>query len=124
MDGIIFLILIIGGAVLIMPIIALVSATKARGRSEELGAEISSLREREARLIQRIEALEALDKLTPAQETPVAAVAAPETIAMPASAQPAEAVFAASRATPPPIPQSEPAVAKPLTPPPPARPAG
>ena len=115
MDGILFLILIIGGAVLIMPILALVSATKARGRSEELGAEISSLREREARLIQRIEALEALGKPPPAQETPPAAVAAPEPIAASAPIQPA---------APPPIPPREPAVAKTPAPPPPVRSAG
>jgi len=107
MDGILFLILIIGGAVLIMPILALVSATKARGRSEELGAEISSLREREARLVQRIEALEAFGKPPLAQETPPAALAAPEPIA--ASA---------------PIPLREPAVTKTPAPPAPIRPAG
>ena len=105
MDGIISLILIIGGAVLIFPIIALVSATKARRRTEELGAEISALREREARLIQRIEALEAGTRLSPPQETPAAVTACAP-------------AFDTPRPAPPPIPPREPAAVKTPAPPP------
>ncbi len=107
MDGIISLILIIGGAVLIFPIIALVSATKARRRTEELGAEISALREREARLIQRMEALEAGTRLSPPQETPAAVTACAP-------------AFDTPRPAPPPIPPREPAAVKTPAPPPPA----
>ena len=115
MDEILFFILVIGGAVLVMPIIALVSATKARRRSEELGAEISALREREARLVRRIEALETVNKLPPQPEAPAAAatsVAALEATATPELVPVAEPVFVTPRAAPPPIPQSEPVAAK------------
>lgn len=104
MDEIILLLMIIGGAVLIMPIIALVSATKARRRVEELDATLGSLRERaerEARLIRRIEALEALHKLPPL-EAPPPSQAALEPIST------AEPVFVTARAVPPPVPPSEP----------------
>ena len=88
MDEIILLLVIIGGAVLIMPITALVFAVRARRRAEALSAEISSLREvaarsieREARLIRRIEVLEA--GAAPTQGGPVvaASAAAPRIIA-------------------------------------------
>ena len=126
MDEIILLLVIIGGAVLIMPIIALVTAVRARRRGEELGAEISSLREiatrnveREARLIRRIEALEAGTKPAKTTEAPAVAapVATPETIAKHAPVPSVEPVFVTAPAAPPPIPPSEPAAAKTPTPP-------
>ncbi len=122
------LFLIIGGAVLIMPIIAFVSATKTRRRAEELGAEISALRGREARLVQRIEALEAGNKPVPPQEAPAAVITAPvaqrEFVAEAAAVPVPEPVFVTVQTGPPPIPASEPAAAKTPVPPPPARPAG
>ncbi len=136
MDEIIFLLVIIGGAVLIMPIIAIVSATKARRRAEELSREIGSLRdiavhgvEREARLIKRIEALEAGSKPPSVQEASTAAaaftapVAPREFIAAAAPVSPPEPVFVTVPASPPPIPQAEPVAARASAPPPPARPA-
>lgn len=127
MDEIILLLVIIGGAVLIMPIIALVTAVRARRRGDELSAQISSLREiatrnveREARLIRRIEALEAGTRPAQAQQAPAAAapVATPETIAKHAPVPSVAPVFVTAPAAPPPIPPSEPAAVK--TPMPPA----
>lgn len=128
MDEIILLLVIIGGAVLIMPIIALVTAVRARRRGDELSAQISSLREiatrnveREERLIRRIEALEAGTKAAQTHEAPATAapVAETETIAKHAPVPSVEPVFVtATAAPPPPIPPSEPAAAK--TPMPPA----
>jgi uncharacterized membrane protein len=119
MDEIILVLVIIGGAVLIMPIVALVFATKARKRTEELSREIGSLREtaarnleREARLVRRIEALEAVNKLPPPQEVPAAvvpAVAPPEQVAPVHATEP---VFVTAPAAPPPIPQPELVAAK------------
>ena len=129
MDEIILVLVIIGGAVLIMPIVALVFATKARKRTEELGREIGSLREtaarnleREARLVRRIEALEAVNKLPPPQEVPaavVAAVAPPEQVAPVHATEP---VFVTAPAAPPPIPQPELVAAKTPEPSPAVRP--
>ncbi len=119
MDEIILILVIIGGAVLIMPIVALVFATKARRRTEELGREIGSLREiaarnieREARLVRRIEVLEAVNKPPPPEEAPVE-VAPPVVLPEPiAPVLPPEPVFVTARAAPPPIPQSEAVAAK------------
>lgn len=129
MDEIILVLVIIGGAVLIMPIVALVFATKARKRTEELGREIGSLREtgarnieREARLVRRIEALEAMNKLPPLHEVPaavVAAVAPPEQVAPVHATEP---VFVTAPAAPPPIPQPELVAAKTPEPSPAVRP--
>lgn len=132
MDEIIFLLVIIGGAVLIMPIIALVLAAKARRRAGELSEEVGGLRdnaarsiEREARLIQRIEALEAANK-QPQQAPAMAAMAAcappvapREAIAAPAPVAP-PVIEAASPAAsaPPPIPLPAPVFAKTPEPPP------
>jgi uncharacterized membrane protein len=131
MDEIILLLVIIGGAVLIMPIIALVSVTKARRRADELSQEISALRdsvarnsEREARLIRRIEALEAVNKLPPQKEAPAAAaayappVAPREFITAAAPMERAEPVFVKTPAAPPPIPLPEPVFVKTPEPPP------
>lgn len=124
MDEIILLLVIIGGAVLIMPITALVIAVRARRRTEALSAEISSLREiaaksieREARLIRRIEVLEAGAKPAEIREAP--AVAGPEVIAKHAPAPSAAPVFvtAPAPAAPPPVPPSEPGAIKTPTPP-------
>jgi uncharacterized membrane protein len=126
MDEIILLLLILGGALLIMPVIALAFAFKARRHAEALSKEIGSLREtavrnteREARLIRRIEALEAVNRPPPPQKTP--AVSAAEISA--SSEAPREFITAAATPvievptiTPPPIPQHEPIFA----PPPPA----
>ncbi|MCX6852539.1 MAG: DUF2339 domain-containing protein [Verrucomicrobia bacterium] len=126
MDEIILLLVIIGGAVLIMPIIALVIAVRARRRGEVLGAQISSLREiatrnveREARLIRRIEALEAGTKPAKTTEAPAVAapVATPETIAKHAPLPSVVPVLVTAAAAPPPIPPSEPAAAKTPLPP-------
>jgi uncharacterized membrane protein len=126
MDEIILLLVIIGGAVLIMPIIALVTAVRARRRGDELGAQISSLREiatrnveREARLIRRIEALEAGTKPAQTQEVPTTAapVATPETIAKHAPVPSVAPAFVTAAAAPPPVPPSEPAAVKTPTPP-------
>jgi len=134
MDEIIFFILVVGGAVLIMPITALVFATRAHRRTEELDTAIRSLREsaarnaeREARLIQRIEALEAVNKPPPPQEAdavPTAPVAPREFIVASAPVPAPEPVFVTAQAAspPPPIPQHEPVAAK-IAPPPPTRPA-
>ncbi len=133
MDEIIFILVIIGGAVLIMPIVALVLASKARRRTKELGAEIGSLREiaarnieREARLIRRIEVLEAVNKLPSPREAPVdvaaTAVAPPEPIAQAAPVHVAEPVFDTIRFAPPPIPLAELVAAKTPAPSPAARP--
>ena len=132
MDEIIFLLVIVSGALLIMPIVALVFANKARRRAEELGAEIRSLREFEARLIRRIEVLEAGNNAAPQQEASPPAAAAPfiapvaprEFSAAAAPAPLPEPVFVTAPAMPPPIPQTEPVVAKTFAPPPPALPAG
>lgn len=116
MDEIILLLLIIGGAVLIMPVIALVFATKAKRRAEVLSSEISSLREiaarnveRETRLIRRIEALEAVNKRPPTQEASPATIStAPPVPATPVAPAPGvEPVFVTARAAPPPVPQLE-----------------
>ncbi len=129
MDEIILVLVIIGGAVLIMPIVALVFATKARKRTEELDREIGSLREtaarnleREARLVRRIEALEAVNTPPPPQEVPaavVAAVAPPEQVAPVHAPEP---VFVTAPAAPPPIPQPELVAAKTPEPSPAVRP--
>ncbi|MDB6007062.1 MAG: hypothetical protein JWR15_4049 [Prosthecobacter sp.] len=134
MDEIVFLLVIISGAVLIMPIVALVFATKARRQAEELSREIGSLRdiaargvEREARIIKRLEALEAVENPPPPQEAPAAAavpVAPREFITAAAPVPMPEPVFVTVPAAPPPIPQAEPVAAKTSAPPPPARPAG
>lgn len=89
MEEIVFILLIVGGAVLVMPIIALVTANQARRRTEALDAEIQAMKEREARLIRRIEALE---KTSPSQTTSAAAVpsaSAPATAAAPPPLEPA-----------------------------------
>lgn len=112
MDEIIYLVILVLGAALVMPIIALVIAAKTRGRAERLEAEVGRLREiqarsagTEARLIQRLDLLEALSRgplagsetLTGRQTE----IKAPPT-SPPKVAEPAAAVVEA--AAPPPIP--------------------
>lgn len=127
MDEIILLLVIIGGAVLVMPIIALVSAARAGRRAEELSKELGGLREsiarnaeREARLVQRIEALEAVNK-RPSAEMGVAAAYAPTVEQREVSALAGPVTAASPAATPPmppPIPQPVPVFVKTPEPPP------
>ncbi|MBB5032506.1 DUF2339 domain-containing protein [Prosthecobacter vanneervenii] len=91
MEEIVFILLIVSGAVLVMPIIALVTANLAKRRIAALDTEIQAMREREDRLIRRIEALE---NTSPSQTTTAAVppASAPATVAAP---PPLEPVFAA-----------------------------
>ena len=121
MNEIIFLLLVLFFA---LPVAAIISANKARRRVEELSKEIGSLREsnarnveREARLIQRIEALEAVAKPPSPQESSAAVSCAPSVAplentvaAVPVPTE--EPVFVAVHAAPPPIPQPEPGFVK------------
>ncbi|WP_395753111.1 DUF2339 domain-containing protein [Prosthecobacter sp.] len=134
MDEIIFLLVIVAGAVLVMPVISIVLATKARRRAEELGREIAALRDatargikREAQLIERIEKLEAGVKTLPSplrQDAPAVAlvepaappVAAVEAAATPPPAESDEPVFVVARSAPPPIPPAETEAAQVISP--------
>jgi hypothetical protein len=97
---IILILLVVSGAVLVMPIIALVSASKTRRQADELGKQVGFLREqqartieREARLIQRIELLETVNKMPRSQEEPAVVEAqakyAPPPLAPPGRPRPA-----------------------------------
>lgn len=58
MDDFFFLVYLVCGAVLVMPIIALVLASSAHRRTEALNDELARLREQQARLLLRVEQLE------------------------------------------------------------------
>ncbi len=92
MGEIILILLIVVGAVCVMPIIAIVLARKARRRTEELAEELRSLREvqarateRENRLLKRIEHLEAVKPC--AEESAPSAPFLNSSIAPPASVE-------------------------------------
>ncbi len=128
MDEIILILLLIGGAVLIMPIIAIVLASKARRRADELSRELGALREnlarvteRDARMSERIAALEVVNKLPQAE----AAVDPPVPSKYAPPVDPREFITAASpSAIPPPIPPPAPVTAKAPEPPPAVRSSG
>ncbi|MDP1592409.1 MAG: DUF2339 domain-containing protein, partial [Prosthecobacter sp.] len=124
---ILLILLVIGGLVVILPITALVFARKARRQADELGKQVGFLREqqartieREARLIQRIELLETVNKMPQTPLEPVAMesqakyapppVASREFISAPAPKLVSEPASQAS--APPPVPQPEPVAAK------------
>lgn len=77
MDEIILLLLLVSGAVLILPVCALVTATRARREARELREEVSRLRELGATQLERVQKLSAsvsrLISTPPAQAAPVAA---------------------------------------------------
>ncbi len=127
MEEIILILLVIGGLIIVLPIVALVFARKARQRADEVSCELSSLREiaarsveRETRLIKRIEALEAVNKLpqspeaveSTAQAKYAPPVAPREFITATPPTLIAEPVTETPPAAPPPIPPSAPAAVK------------
>lgn len=67
---IIFVLLVIGGLVLALPISAFVIARKARRQTEELGRQVGFLREQNTRLKERVERLEGGENTPRAVETP------------------------------------------------------
>jgi uncharacterized membrane protein len=127
-EFIILILLVFCGAVLVMPIIAIVTVSRDKRRINELSQQIGFLREqqaraieRETRLIQRIELLETVNKMPRPPEEPVAMesqakyapppVASREFISVPAApklvAEPLPQAVA-----PPPVPQPAPVVTK------------
>jgi uncharacterized membrane protein len=68
-EFIIFILLVIGGLVLALPISAFVIARKARRQSEELDKQVGFLREQNARLKERVERLEGSEKTPRVVET-------------------------------------------------------
>ncbi|MFN0080033.1 MAG: DUF2339 domain-containing protein [Prosthecobacter sp.] len=116
MEELILIILLVLAGILVLPIIALVSARKSRHRADEVSRELGSLREiaarsveREARLIKRIEALEGVNKLPQPQE---AAASTAQAKYAPPPVLVAEPVIETPPAAPPPIPQPEPVAVK------------
>lgn len=107
---IIFILLIIGGLVLALPISAFVIARKARRQAEETDKQVGFLREQNARLKERVERLEGGHKPQRAVETPAAEVVAKSTPTVAprefVSAKPVEhaAPPAVEKPAPPPIP--------------------
>ncbi|MBL9178377.1 MAG: DUF2339 domain-containing protein [Verrucomicrobiaceae bacterium] len=107
---IIFILLVIGGLVLALPISAFVIARKARRQAEEIDKQIGFLREQNARLKERIDRIESADKPPRPVETPAAEVVAKSTPTVTprevVSAKPVEHVAppAAEKPAPPPIP--------------------
>jgi len=109
MDEIILILLVVVGAVLIMPIIAIVSAGKARRRVDELSGEVEQLRAQQARLERRIQQREGAVAPSPRvesaenQASPAPPPAAPrELIETPAPSAPV-----AEACVPPPLPQTK-----------------
>lgn len=107
---IIFILLVIGGLVLALPISAFVIARKARRQAEELDKQVGFLREQNARLKERIDRIESADKPPRPVETPAAEVVAKSTPTVAprevVSAKPVEHVAppAVEKPAPPPIP--------------------
>ncbi len=115
MEGLILILIIICGAVLIMPIIAIVSANKARSRADELSNEVGRLREHvakgiesDAKLLRRIEQLEAERSQIPM------VMEAPATTSVPVISPPDAAPI--PHAAPPPIPLEIPKAESPHAP--------
>lgn len=99
MDEIILILLFVAGAVLIMPIIALVSSSRTRSRIDELSREVRELRSQQARANERIQQLEGVPAVATQEAGSAPLPVASEKVSAPSSA-------------PPPIPQAK-AVAAP-----------
>ncbi len=112
MDEIILILLLVACAVLVMPIIALVFAGKARRQANELGRDIDVLREANARLKERLDRLEKEPATTPQVgiDTKFAPPVAPSEIVSAKTPEP-EPVFVApviETPAPPPLPPPPP----------------
>lgn len=132
-EFIICVLLVVSVLALVLPISAIVTARRSSRQASQIGRDIGFLREqqaraieREARLIQRIELLEAVNKMPRPQEQPAAEaqskfappVVSREIIAAPVTPKPATDPVAEA---PPPLPPSEPVFAKAPEPPAPVR---
>ncbi len=116
MEGLIILILlVIGGLVLVLPITAIVKASRAREKADQLDRDIGALRAANAHLKERLDRLEAGDRPLPVAEATPAKFAPPVTPREFISTKPVEPVTppAVEKAAPPPIPPPSPATKAP-----------
>lgn len=105
---IIFILLVVGGLVLALPISAFVIARKARRQSEELDKQVGFLREQNARLKERIDRIESAAKAARPVETPAVEFSPPAAPQAFSTAKPVERIMppVVEKPAPPPIPPS------------------